>query len=134
MILAEEIKKAVSKSAVSGSQTQRYYYGQAPQNKSYPYVVFYLISDIYSGNDTQYKYSNVKLQFNIHDNSPDYGKRCNDILDQITTYYDLGKDKLTVSGSTMINVTRDFILPPFVVEEKNWQATVQYNLYLRNDN
>lgn len=132
IVLVEEVKKAVSRSAVSGSLIKKYFYGRAPQDSPYPYVVFYLISDIYFGNDTGTKYSDVKVQFNIFDNNNDYGKRTDDILGEILTYYDKAKDVLQVSGSTMINAKRDFIIPPFVGEEKNWQATVQYNLHLQN--
>ena len=130
-ILVEEVKKAVSKSAVTGSIVTKYYYSRAPQTTSYPYCVFYILLDTYSGNDTGTKYSNVVLQFNTFDNKNDYGKRCNDTLEQIMTYYDLAKDTLTVSGYTIINAYRDFIIPPREVETV-WQGTVQYTLHIKN--
>lgn len=133
-ILVEEIKKSISKSVteITGSLVSRYYYNRAPQNTSYPYVVYYLLIENFNGNDSGTKYSDVRVQFNVFDNNTDYGTRCNSILSQIVDYYDLAKDKLIVSGSyTMINSVRDFILPPKEVESV-WQCSVQYTLHVKN--
>ena len=130
--LTEAMKNSISVSAVTIAGTvSRYYYARAPQNTSYPYVVFFLISDTYEDSDTQIRYSDVKLQFNVYDNLNDYGTRCNTIVQEIQTYYDLGKDNLIVSGYPTIYVVRDFVLPPREVEDV-WQASIQYNCHMEN--
>lgn len=128
-MIIEEIKKAISKSAVSGSYVQRYYYSYVPQNTPFPYVSYYILLDSYSGNDSGTKYSDIKIQFNVYSDYSDYGKQCNDIVKQITDYYDNGKDNLSVSGSTIINMKRDFIRPPMWVESV-WQGVIQYTCHI----
>ena len=130
--LTENMKNSISVSAVTiAGIVSRFYYSRAPQNTAYPYVVFFLLSDTYEGSDTQIKYSDVKLQFNIFDNNNDYGTRCNAILQEIQTFYDLGKDTLIVSNFPTIDVSRDFVLPPREVEDV-WQASIQYNCHMEN--
>lgn len=132
MMIVEEVKKSISRSALSGSMVTKYYYNRAPQNTSYPYVTYYIISDIYREYDTGTKYSDVIVQFNIYDNNNDYGKRTNDIMNEIVDFYDLAKDKLVVSGSTVINSRRDYVLAPRATENNDWQGVIQYTLHLEN--
>lgn len=125
LLIAEELKKTISKSALSGSIVQRYYYSRVPQNTQLPYVVYYILMDTYKGNDTGTKHSELKVQWNIFSGYSDYGNQCNDIIKEITDFYDT-KANVVVSGSTLINVNRDFLIPAKWQDEV-WQGTIQYS-------
>lgn len=130
--MIENLKKVISKSATAYSgSVSRFYYGYVPQNKSFPYVSYYFITETYNGSDTGTLYGDVKLQFNVYSNLNDYGTECNNILQNIVDYYDTQIVNYSVGTVNMISCTRDFLRPPLFIEQV-WQGLVQYNLHMQN--
>jgi len=97
---------------------------QAPQNTSYPYAVFYLISDVPShtmqGTFTYYTYEDCLVQFSIYDDDT--------AQDTVEDIYDKLTDLFDEATLTLVNFTREFDHLEKIRGESGsyWQYVVQY--------
>jgi len=102
---------------------------QAPEGTSYPYAVFYLISNVPShvmeGEFTNYKYENPLIQFSIYDDDTAQDT-VEDIYDKLTDLFD--EATLTLTNYTTVNFTREFDHLEKIRGESGsyWQYVVQY--------
>ena len=134
--MLNDLRNIISKAAteLTGS-IDRFYYWKVPQNTSFPYVSYYIITETYQGQDSQNLLGDVKVQFNIFSNYADYGSQCNTILQEVLNYFD--NDFLSyanASGSaSVISCLRDFTrASSYSSQDDVWQATVQYNIKALN--
>lgn len=133
--MLDTLKNIVSLSATAIAGTvNRFYYYKVPQNKTFPYVSYYIITETYLGKDTGNLYGDSKLQFNIYSDYSDYGTQCNTVLQEILNYYDTSfKPFAITNGLQVISVSRDFTRPAAYIQDENvWMATIQYNLHILN--
>ena len=105
----------------------RLYLSEAPQNTSFPYIVFYLVSDDYDFQFTE-DYEDILIQFNIFDDKASPSNISN-YFENLKTLYDWSSP--TVVGYTVIKFVREFA--QLVRDDDVWQYTVQYRILLEKD-
>lgn len=113
--------------AIYTSVGGRLYLTEAPQNTSFPYIVYYLISNDY---DFQFEedYEEFIIQFNIFDDdasASDIGT----YFENLKSLYDWSSP--TVTGYSVINFTREFA--QLARDDDVWQYTVQYRVLLEKE-
>jgi len=108
------------KAAVTGM-----YLTEAPQGTVYPYITYYLISNVADWTYTE-DMENSLIQFSIFDNSSSSVKIL-DIFEKLKTCYDWVT--LTVTGYNSIYVKREFNILTRVNDI--WNLSCQYRIELQ---
>ena len=134
--LAAAIK---TKGSVAGnfntSINGRLYFVKAPQNPTYPFVIFRIIyhSEDYlfdAPSDSKQGIEDVLIQFNIHSNTKDSTSECGTILGYLQTQFDFAA--LTISGYNSPKMKRKRKYGPFwIQEDENWVYAQEYGLELQ---
>ncbi len=103
------------------------YLSVAPQNSTFPYIVYYLVSNDY---DFQFSedYEDCLIQFNIFDDKAS-ASNINTYFENLKTLYDWALP--VVVGYTVIKMQREFA--QLVRDDDVWQYTVQYRILLEKD-
>jgi len=102
----------------------RFYFERAPQKSKHPFVVYYVIDQIYEFEFIE-DFERMILQFNIYSNS-NSSQETNTILGYMKTLFDWGS--LSISNYTHLFMRRDFARIEWFREERVWQCAVQYTL------
>lgn len=105
----------------------RMYLGLAPQESTYPYCVYNLITDTHNFQFTE-KFEDVIVQFDIVSNSSS-ATECNTLFGYLTTLYD--NTPLTVSSYYHIKTDRLYSSLTFYTDEAVWVYTVQYRVLIQ---
>lgn len=105
----------------------RFYLTEAPQDTTFPYIVYYLVSNDY---DYQFEedFEEFVIQFNIFDDkaSP---SNISDYYENLKTLFDWSSP--TVSNYTVITFQREF--SQLARDDDVWQWTVQYRVLLEKN-
>lgn len=119
------------KTSINGRQ----YFVKAPSAPTYPFVVFFTLSenpDFYlnAQSTTASNFEIVECVFNIHSNDVGSSSQAGTILTYLKAHYD--NCALTVSGWNNISMERDNVLGPFWNEEtQEWIYSVSYQIILQ---
>jgi hypothetical protein len=111
----------------------RFYKGRAPQSPTFPYVVYFLVSDVPDNTFTE-KLDDILMQFSLF-SSASSSSEIEDMYTHLKTLYD--DCSLTITGETLIWMKRqhailmvdDFTTPAGTVAV--WHYAVDYSIYTR---
>ena len=118
-------------SALSTSVGGRLYKGRAPQGVVWPYVVYFVVSDVPFKTFTE-DYEDVLLQFSLFSNTPESTTQVEQMFSDLKTLYD--EAILTVTGYTMVWMKRQNAV--LIAEEdittsgtsETWHYAVDYDI------
>ena len=103
------------------------YLNEAPQNTTFPYIVYYV-----EGNDYDYQFvedfEDFIIQFNIFDDKAS-ASNITDYFEKLKDLYDWSIP--TVTGYTVSRFVREFA--QLVRDDEVWQYTVQYRVLLQKN-
>jgi len=119
--IIEKYKESTGAGSLYAALTGGMWNSKAPQDISFPYIVFHEIND-----SPEYMFGdevmeNTLYQFNIYDDS-DGIATLHDIYDKLTTLYD--DVVLTLDNYNTVQFTREFSVSEKI--DDYWQYTVQY--------
>jgi len=118
------------KTAISG----RVYQVRAPQTPTYPFVIFFFVSDVpdyyfTAPSDSQQAIFNVQFQFNVYSKSTSMTE-INSISDALVDRFDFAS--LTVSGYNVSKLERTAKYPPVWIEEiQGFVSSIVYNIQMK---
>jgi len=118
------------KTAIGG----RVYQVRAPQTPTYPFVIFFFVSDVpdyyfTAPSDNKQVIFNVQFQFNVYSKSTSVGE-VNTIADALVDRFDFAS--LTVSGYNVFKLERTAKYPPVWIEEiQGFVSSVVYNIQMK---
>ena len=113
----------------------RLYFVKAPQNPTYPFVVFFLfnhnIECFYNNvSDSTEAIDDITCQFNIHSNNINSSSEAGTILGYLLTQFN--NTRLTISGYRVHRMEVKNIYGPFWIEEdENWVYSVEFNFVIQ---
>ena len=112
-----------------------FYYSDAPQEASTPYIEWYLLDDVYSRQDTSITEDVFTIQFSLFDRRlTSSGNKISSVTletvaEQLISKFDA--TNLTITGYTSVDLVRQYTRPAAVIEEgEYWQIIIVYQLIL----
>lgn len=116
---------------ITGDIAGDIYFEEAPQNTSFPYVVYYLISKVPEYYLDEKTFEEVIIQFSIYDDD----KSASDIM---TYYAELVGDfdhasSISVTGYTVLNFEREFENLDRDIENGIWHYSIRYRCLLQKN-
>lgn len=123
-VLLKGIYSKISGSDFSTSIGGRLFIGEAPQESTFPYCVYYLITN--TPDDTLMESGEeFTIQFNIFSESNSPTEACN-IYEYLKTLYD--HTSLTITGYNHTHTWRTFATLTKDEEDDIWQYSVEYRI------
>lgn len=113
--------------AIYTNLSGKLYLTEAPQNTTFPYMVYYLVSNDY---DYQFveDFEVFLIQFNIFDDNAS-ASNIGTYFENLKTLYDWATP--TVSGYSVVRMVREFA--QLARDDDVWQYSVQYNVWLKKN-
>lgn len=110
----------------------RFYFAEAPQNPGLtPYAVFYFINQDTNRYDSEKITEDFIVQINLFSEEKTTAKTIENVAEGILSNMDALKNTLAVTGYTVLDYQRDFVIPA----QKNegfWRLSIQYTIKLIN--
>ena len=106
----------------------RFYLTEAPQNTTFPYIVYYVESNDY---DYQFveDFEDFLIQFNIFDDDVSSASNISTYFENLKTLFDWSLP--TVSGYSIVRFVREFAT--LARDDEVWQYTIQYRILLQKN-
>lgn len=108
---------------VTGLSATNFFFDEAKHTQSGQYCIFFSVDNFYTW-DSGAVFETDNIQFNF------YGSNLANLETLVTnfqTVFDFGKDSLTVTGYSVISLTRNSISRPVKVD-KIWQIILEYRV------
>ncbi len=111
----------------TGALAGQLFVNEAPQDTSFPFVVYRLLSITPDPNFAGEVQEEATIEFALYDNSIS----CSNITDYYATIIgQLDNAKITVTGYTSLIFERDYASLDFDIETDIWTYTIQYRVLL----
>ena len=106
----------------------RFYLTEAPQNTTFPYIVYYV-----EGNDYDYQFvedfEDFIIQFNIFDDDVSSASNIGTYFENLKSLFDWSTP--TIAGYTVVRFVRQFAT--LARDDEVWQYTIQYQVLLEKN-
>jgi len=119
------------KTALGGNTERRLYDTKVPQNPTYPYAVFqYIAGDIDMAFDAIFELTTWQFSIFHKDEDPLDKTTINDVFKKMAAAYDEAEATMTVSGYSVISVTRSTsnFLP---TQDETQQMIINYEIMIQ---
>ena len=129
LAIMERVKDSAAGSDLRDLISSRIYEENAPENPTYPYVVFYDVGGNPEWTEFQVFDEFQAVQFSIFDSGVD-NTTVKDIYKVIATLFDNCESGLSVSGYTTLLCMRELNVLTQDPDDQTWTYKVQYQIQL----
>ena len=127
--IMERAKDSVDGAALRALVSSRFYEEEAPENPTYPYVVFYDMGNHYAFDEFLKPNEFQTIEFSVFDDG--YSNEVvKNIYKAIVALFDNCEQSLSVNGFTVIECLREMSILTRDPDDNSWSYKVQYEIQL----